>query len=132
MYAIGSNAKIIKIKVAVAYHTAMPYISDMHTVVETEVFIRAALEIWTDAERMAFINWLAANPEAGDVIPGSGGCRKVRWARVGMGKRGGARVIYFNQLELGEIWLLMVYVKAKFDNLPVSFLNQLREAINHG
>lgn len=49
-----------------------------------------------------------------------------------MGKRGGARVIYFNQLELGEIWLLMVYVKAKFDNLPVSFLNQLREAINHG
>lgn len=81
---------------------------------------------------MAFINWLAANPEAGDVIPGSGGCRKVRWARAGMGKRGGARVIYFNQLELGEIWLLMVYVKAKFDNLPVSFLNQLREAINHG
>lgn len=65
-----SNAKIIKIKVAVAYHTAMPYTFDMHTVIETEVFIRAASEIWTDAERMAFINWLAANPEAGDVIPG--------------------------------------------------------------
>ena len=49
-----------------------------------------------------------------------------------MGKRGGARVIYFNRLEHGEIWLLMVYVKAKFDNLPVSFLKQLREAIEHG
>jgi hypothetical protein len=49
-----------------------------------------------------------------------------------MGKRGGARVIYYNQLESGEIWLLMVYVKAKFDNLPTSFLNQLREAIDHG
>jgi hypothetical protein len=46
--------------------------------------------------------------------------------------RGGARVIYFNRLECGEIWLLMVYVKAKFDNLLAPFLNQLREAIEHG
>ena len=66
------------------------------------------------------------------MIPGSGGCRKVRWSRAGMGKRGGARVIYYNPLESGEIWLLMVYVKAKSDNLPASFLNQLREAIDHG
>ena len=110
----------------------MPYIPEMLTVVETEVFIRAASEIWTDVERISFINWLASNPEAGDVIPGSGGCRKLRWSRAGMGKRGGARVIYYNQLESGEIWLLMVYVKAKFDNLPMSFLNQLREAIDHG
>jgi hypothetical protein len=53
-------------------------------------------------------------------------------ATLGMGKRGGARVVYFNQLECGEIWLLIVYVKAKFDNLPITFLNQLREAIEHG
>ena len=104
----------------------------MYTVIETDVFVSAAAQVWTDAERVAFIDWLAANPEAGDVIPGSGGCRKVRWTRPGMGKRGGARVIYFNRLESGEIWLLMVYVKAKFDNLPVSFLKQLREAIEHG
>ncbi len=104
----------------------------MYTVIETDVFVRAAAQVWTDAERVAFIDWLAANPDAGDVIPGSGGCRKVRWTRPGMGKRGGARVIYFNRLECGEIWLLMVYVKAKFDNLPVSFLKQLREAIEHG
>lgn len=49
-----------------------------------------------------------------------------------MGKRGGARVIYFNRLEQGEIWLLMVYVKAKFDSPPAPFLKQLREAIEHG
>ncbi|MHB0983512.1 MAG: transcriptional regulator [Thiobacillus sp.] len=104
----------------------------MYTVIETDVFVRAAAQIWTDAERVAFIDWLAANPDAGDVIPGSGGCRKVRWTRPGMGKRGGARVIYFNRLEHGEIWLLMVYVKAKFDNLPAPFLKQLREAIEHG
>jgi hypothetical protein len=104
----------------------------MYTVIETEGFIRAAVDIWTEPERMMFINWLAANPDVGDVVSGSGGCRKVRWARAGMGKRGGARVTYFNQLEAGEIWLLMVYVKAKFDNLPTSFLSQLREAIEHG
>ena len=104
----------------------------MYTVIETEVFVRAAAQVWTDVERIEFINWLAANPDAGDVIPGSGGCRKVRWTRPGMGKRGGARVIYFNRLECGEIWLLMVYVKAKFDNLPAPFLKQLREAIEHG
>jgi hypothetical protein len=74
----------------------------------------------------------AANPDAGDVIPGAGGCRKVRWRRPDMGKRGGARVIYFNRLEQGEIWLLMVYVKAKFDSPPAPFLKQLREAIEHG
>ncbi|MGB9128062.1 MAG: transcriptional regulator [Thiobacillus sp.] len=104
----------------------------MYTVIETDVFVRAAAQVWTDVERVAFIDWLAANPDAGDVIPGSGGCRKVRWTRPGMGKRGGARVVYFNRLEQGEIWLLMVYVKAKFDNLPASFLKHLREAIEHG
>jgi hypothetical protein len=51
----------------------------MHTVAETEVFQRYATTIWSDEERAAFIDWIAANVRAGDVIPGSGGCRKVRW-----------------------------------------------------
>lgn len=55
----------------------------MRTVAETAVFQRYAAEIWSDAERSAFINWIAANPMAGDIIPGSGGCRKVRWSRGG-------------------------------------------------
>ena len=71
-------------------------------------------------------------PLAGDVIPGSGGLRKIRWSRAGMGKRGGARVIYYNMLDDGVIWLLIAYTKAKFDNLPTSFLNQLREEIDRG
>ena len=45
---------------------------------------------------------------------------------------GGVRVIYFNRLENGEIWLLIVYAKAKFDNLPAAFLNKLKEEINNG
>ena len=71
------------------------------------------------------------NPLVGDVIPNSGACRKMRWSRQGMGKRGGARVIYFNQLELGKIGLLIVYAKSEFDNLPAEFFAQLKEEFNH-
>jgi hypothetical protein len=99
----------------------------MFTVIETSVFIKYSKEVWTDEERIEFITWIANNPLAGDVIPRTGGCRKVRWVRQGAGKRGGARVIYYNQLEKGNIGLLIVYAKAKFDNLPSEFLEQLRK-----
>ena len=79
----------------------------------------------------AFITWIASNPEAGDLIPGSGGCRKVRWSTAGRGKRGGARVIY--TIASNEtIWLLIVYTKAKFDNLPADFLARLKRGIESG
>jgi len=103
----------------------------MHTVAETEVFMRYADLIWSEIERAAFIDWVAANPLAGDVIQGSGGCRKVRWGRAGMGKRGGARVIYYNGDD-GRIWLLIAYAKAKFDNLPADFLARLKYEVEHG
>jgi hypothetical protein len=57
-----------------------------------------------------------------------GGCRKVRWSTSGTGKRGAARVIDFIAPE-GTVWLLMVYSKAKFDNLPASFLAQLKKGV---
>ena len=63
----------------------------MHTVVETAEFQKQAKAVWSDAKREAFI----ANPDAGDVIPGADGARKVRWGRAGKGKRGGVRVILF-------------------------------------
>lgn len=100
----------------------------MRTVAETTVCQRYAAEVWSDAERVEFINWIAAHPDAGDVIPGSGGCRKVRWSTAGQGKRGGARVIYFNASSQ-TLWLLIVYSKAKFDNLPASFLAQLKQGV---
>ena len=100
----------------------------MRTVAETEIFTRYADEVWTNEERTEFINWIASNPEAGAIIAGSGGCRKVRWATSGQGKQGGARIIYF--LHKAEtVWLLIVYKKAKFDNLPTSFVSQLRKAV---
>jgi hypothetical protein len=112
-------------------YTAMPYNSPMQTVTETEIFQKYAEGVWSESERAEFINWIAANPLAGDVVPGSNGCRKVRWSRSGMGKRGGARVIYFNEIE-GRIWLLIVYAKAKFDNLPAEFLAKLKYEVEHG
>lgn len=98
---------------------------------ETAIFQRYAAAIWTDAERCQFIDWIANNPLAGDIIQGSGGCRKVRWSRSGMGKRGGARIIYFNGTE-GRVWLLIVYTKTKFDNLPTEFLAKLKQEVEHG
>ena len=100
----------------------------MRTVAETQVFIRYASEVWSEAERQEFITFIASNPEAGSVIRGSGGCRKVRWSRSGTGKQGGARVIYFLAPD-GTVWLLIVYTKAKFDNLPTSFIAKLKQGV---
>lgn len=100
----------------------------VRTVAETPIFQRYAADIWTQAERDEFIAWIAVNPEAGDLIKGSGGCRKVRWAASGRGKSGGARVVYFNVSD-ETIWLLIAYTKGKFDNLPTSFLAELKQGV---
>ncbi len=89
----------------------------MLTVVETQTFQKQVAKVWTQEERHAFIDWIAANPEAGDVIPGGGGMRKVRWAVAGKGKRGGARIIYITFLDAGNLALLSVYTKAERQNL---------------
>ena len=99
----------------------------MFTVIETLEFIAWAAQVWDDAERRDFISWIAVNTDAGDVIPGSGGLRKVRWSRAGMGKRGGVRVIYFTRNERGEVVLLLVYAKAKFDNISADVLKAIKE-----
>ena len=99
----------------------------MLTVVETPEFMDWCVSVWSDEERSEFINWIAAHPDEGDVIPGSGGLRKIRWTRAGMGKRGGARVIFFTRNERGEVVLLLVYAKAKYDNIDVNVLKAIKE-----
>jgi len=62
------------------------------------------------------VDYIAANPDVGDVIPDSGGIRKVRWKRPGTGKRGGVRVIYFYRDSTMPLYLLLIYAKAQRDN----------------
>ena len=71
------------------------------------------------------------NPEAGAVIRGSGGVRKIRWAAAGRGKRGGYRVIYFVRRLNGEFWMLTVYPKNVRDSIPGHVLKQIREEIEN-
>lgn len=103
----------------------------MYTLIETPIFTADAKTIWAEGERGEFCAWLAQNPEAGDVIPGSGGCRKVRWVRSGMGKRAGVRVIYFNRLTSGVIYLLVIYAKAVRGNIPADILKAIKQEIEN-
>src|SRR5580765_6707427 len=99
----------------------------MLTVIETPVFQRMVQGVMGEDELEEFKVFISADPLAGDVIAGAGDLRKVRWKRPGMGKRGGARVIYFNRLVSGEVVLIAAYAKAKFDNLPVAVLRMWKE-----
>jgi hypothetical protein len=101
----------------------------MFTVVETPTFSKLWPDYWDEEERGEFVTWLVAHPEIGDVIPGSGGCRKVRWTRSGMGKRGGVRVIHYNRLADGRIYLLLIYGKGAVDNVPGHVLKEIRDAL---
>lgn len=104
----------------------------MYTLIETPTFVAEADKLWTEDERLEFFSWLAVNPDVGTVIPGSGGCRKVRWSRRGTGKRSGVRVIYFLRLSEGQIWLLLVYAKSVKDDIPRHLLKAIREEIENG
>jgi hypothetical protein len=100
------------------------------TVVESVLFARLWPDYWSPEEYGDFILYLAANPLAGDVIPGSGGCRKVRWVRPGVGKRDGVRVIYVLSLVPGVVVLLTIYSKSARDSLSADVLRKLLEAMS--
>lgn len=91
----------------------------MRTVIETPTFRKQADELWSEDERLAFVTWIAANPLAGDVIPGAHGARKVRWSVASQGKRGGVRVIYFNLSDEGVVYLVALYRKSEQENMSV-------------
>ncbi|MFH0935166.1 MAG: type II toxin-antitoxin system RelE/ParE family toxin [Pseudomonadota bacterium] len=101
----------------------------MLTVIETEDFEKLWPLYWAEKEHDAFVEFIADNPEAGDVVRGSGGVRKVRWSRAGSGKSGGVRIIYFNRLANGEVWLLFIYAKSKRDSIDGSVLKELKNEI---
>jgi len=101
------------------------------TIAETPSFTRSWPDYWTEEERGEFCAWIASNPVAGDVVPGTGGVGKVRWSRAGSGKQGGVRVIYYNRLADARIWLLLKYAKSARDNFSAHVLNFAREMLDH-
>jgi hypothetical protein len=103
----------------------------MLTIIESPLFTKLWPDYWSEDERAEFSSFLAANPDAGDVIPGSGGCRKIRWARSGSGKRGGVRVIFTSRLRSGAIVLLVIYSKSAKDNIPARILKQIAKEMGH-
>lgn len=103
----------------------MAYSNNMQTVVETPTYLKAASLLFTETERSEIVSAIALDPEAGDLMPGTGGYRKQRFGRAGMGKRGGARVVYLYGGEDFPIFLITVYAKAEKGNLSKAEQNAL-------
>jgi hypothetical protein len=98
----------------------------MQTVVETPAFLSAADDAgMTEAERKAVVDLIAANPEAGEIMPGTGGCRKVRVAGRGKGKSGGYRLITYYVTTEVPVFLLTVFSKGERANLSKAERNAL-------
>ena len=95
--------------------------------VETRVFTRLLPDLLTDDEYAQFQQFLIVDPRAGDVIEGTGGLRKIRWAAKGKGKRGGVRVIYYVVDEAEQIRLLLIYRKGIQDDLTKEQKKLLKE-----
>lgn len=104
----------------------------MLTLIESPIFTKLWPDYWSEDERGEFTAWLAKNPHGGDVVPGSGGIRKIRWGRKKQGKSGGVRIIYFIQLSHGLIWLLTIYAKSNQENIPAHILKVLKEELIDG
>jgi hypothetical protein len=99
------------------------------TVIETPEFIQQVADLLRDDERVELIDYVARNPEAGVVMRGTGGVRKLRWGLQGRGKRGGARVIYYYHNGTMPIFLLTVFPKNVKVDLNQAQKNALRSLI---
>jgi hypothetical protein len=96
------------------------------TVVETPEFLSATRKLLTEEDRAVLVDYLAHNPAAGELVPGTGGVRKLRWGLEGRGKRGGARVIYFYHSADIPLFALTAYAKNERADLSQQDRNDFR------
>ena len=102
----------------------------MFSFIETRLFSRLVGEYLSDDEYASLQKTLIANPQAGTLIPGSGGVRKIRWAVRGRGKRGGVRCIYYAKIREGVIWMLTIYAKNIAEDIPAHVLRKIKEEVD--
>lgn len=99
------------------------------TVAEMPEYIRRATKLLSQSERNDVVDYVAATPKAGDLIQGTGGVRKLRWARSGRGKSGGVRVIYYFHSEALPLYLLTVFGKGEKADLSQAERNELAKLV---
>ena len=103
--------------------------------IELTPFVAFRTEHWSDDDLRKLQNFLLVTPDAGDVMPGGSGLRKLRWTAKGRGKRGGSRVIYYRYVRQDRIYLIYAYLKARQDDLTrdqLKVLAQLMKEIERG
>jgi len=99
--------------------------------IETRLFTKLLPNYLSDEEYRGLQSYLLQKPDAGDIVRGSGGVRKVRWAKAGQGKSGGLRAIYYWKKSDHEIWMLTLYSKSERATIAGHQLKQIAEAIDN-
>ena len=102
----------------------------MYSFIEPRLFSQLVSKYLSDEEYAKLQHKLIEDPGAGDLIPGSGGIRKLRWKGPSRGKSGGVRVIYYARTKQGEIWMLTLYAKNVSENIPAHILKKIKEEID--
>ncbi len=103
----------------------------MFSFIETKLFTKLVQKYLSDDEYWELQSLLMKQPQAGKVIPGTGGVRKLRWRMPGKGKRGGYRILYYVKIEQGIIWMLTLYPKNVKENLPAHVLRDICKEIEN-
>jgi hypothetical protein len=106
-----------------------PAIASTMVIIETSVFTRRVQELFSDDEYRELQTAFASRPDAGSVIVGSGGLRKLRWPIKGRGKRGGLRVIYFWAVTQEQLLMLFIYSKSEREDLTREQLETLKKIV---
>lgn len=108
---------------------ALTYSAAILEFIETPV-CPATVDEYLDGEEQSALQWfLVQDPEAGAMVRGSGGLRKLRWRRTGIGKRGGVRVIYYFRARAEQIWLVMIYARSGRETVPAHVLRALKKEL---
>lgn len=110
----------------------MPYHASVFEFIETPFFTKVLVHYLSDDEYAELQGFLIQHPEAGDIVRGSGGVRKLRWSVRGRGKRGGLRVIYYLRYAQGEIWMITLYGKNVRETIPAHALKRMKETLENG